>query len=182
MIKINLLPYREKAKKENIKRQITIVSGILVLFLLVLTGIQTYINMRIGTLEGEIKVAEDRLAVLSKQIGDIEKFKKDKRELEQKLAVIGKLEGNRLAPVQLLDEMTALVPIKDMWVERITEAGDNLKIEGIARNNMTVARFMRSLEKASFINSVDLVSSKEKEMSANKLQQFVLSCSMKRGS
>jgi len=34
MIKINLLPYREKEKKENLKHQIIVLSGSLMLFLL----------------------------------------------------------------------------------------------------------------------------------------------------
>ncbi len=36
MIRINLLPYREKEKKENLKRQVVIGSGVLVLVLLIL--------------------------------------------------------------------------------------------------------------------------------------------------
>jgi len=182
MIKINLLPYREKAKKEDIKRQIAIVSGILVVLILILVGMHIYINSRVSALEEEVKAAEDKLVVLTKKIGDIEKFKKDKQELEQKLAVINKLEADRLAPVKRLDEMTALVPIKDVWLEKLTETGDTLRIEGIARNNISIARFMRNLEKASFIRSVDLVSSKQKEITGQKLQQFILSCVMKRGS
>lgn len=181
MIRINLLPYREKAKKADIKRQIMIVSGTLVVLIIILVSTQIYINSRVNTFKREIKATEGTLAVLSKKIGDIEKFKKDKQVLERKLAVIGKLEGNRLAPVQRMDAMTVLVPVGDMWLEKLTESGDNLRIEGIARNSMTVARFMRNLEGVSFIRSVDLISSKEKEISGRKLQQFILSCVMTRG-
>ncbi len=181
MIRINLLPYREKEKKEDVKRQTIIFVGILVLLLLSLVGIQVYVNSRIASLEAEIKVAEDKLTVLSKKIGDIEKFKKDKGILERKLAVIGKLEGNRLAPVRRLDEMTRLVPAKDLWLEKMAETGDVLRLEGVARNSMTVAQFMRNLEGASFIRSVDLISSREKEISGIKLQQFIVTCVMAKG-
>ncbi len=42
MIKINLLPYREKAKKENLSRQITIIAGLFILFILCLVWLQLY--------------------------------------------------------------------------------------------------------------------------------------------
>jgi type IV pilus assembly protein PilN len=181
MIRINLLPYRDKEKKEDVKRQVAIFAGILALLVLSLAGVQLYLSSRIATLETEIKVAEDKLIVLSKKIGDIEKYKHDKSVLERKLAVIGKLDGNRLAPVRRLDDMTRLVPARDLWLEKMTETGDTLRVEGIARTNVTVAHFMRNLESASFIKSVDLVSSKEKEISGVKLQQFILTCVMAKG-
>jgi type IV pilus assembly protein PilN len=182
MIKINLLPYREKEKKENLQRQIVILSGVLVLVLLILVAIYLYVSMSIGGLETKIREGEAKLVVLNKKVGDIEGFKKDKKELEQKLGVITSLEGNRLFPVQMLDELNLIVPAKDAWLDRIVETGKDLRIEGVAKDNGTVALFMKNLEKASFIKSVDLVVSKEKEVAGVKLQQFILMCVMKRGS
>ena len=182
MIRINLLPYREKEKKENLQRQISIFSGVLVLVLLILVAVYLYVTMNIGGLETKIKEGEARLVVLNKKVGDIEGFKKDKKELEQKLGVIRSLEGNRLFPVQMLDELNLIVPAKDAWLDKIVATEKDLRIEGVAKDNGTVALFMRNLEKASFIKSVDLVVSKEKEVTGVKLQQFILMCVTKRGS
>jgi type IV pilus assembly protein PilN len=182
MIRINLLPYREKEKKENLQRQITISAGILVLLLLILTAVYLYITASISGLETKIKQGEANLVVLNKKVGDIEGFKKDKKDLEQKLGVIGSLEGNRLFPVQMLDELNLIFPAKDAWLEKVVVADKSLRIEAVAKDNGTVALFMKSLEKASFIKSVDLVVAKEKEMTGMKLQQFILMCVMKRGS
>lgn len=181
MIKINLLPYREKEKKENIKRQIIIISGSLLLFILILLTGHIYLNMTIGDLEDKIKEAEAKLVVLDKKVGDIEGFKKDKKELEQKLAVINTLEVNRFFPIRMLDELNMLVPTKDLWLDKVAETGKALRIEGVARDNAILSRFMRNLERAGFVQSVDLVVSKEKDFSSVKLQQFVLTCVMKKG-
>ncbi|MBU2054892.1 MAG: PilN domain-containing protein [Proteobacteria bacterium] len=181
MIKINLLPYREKEKKENIKRQIIIISGSLLLFILILLSGHIYINMTISDLEKKIKEAEAKLVILDKKVGDIEDFKKDKKELEQKLAVINTLEVNRFFPVRMLDELNMLVPTKDLWLDKVAETGRDLRIEGVARDNGILARFMRNLERAGFVQSVDLVVSKEKDFSGVKLQQFVLTCVTKKG-
>ncbi|MEI7671791.1 MAG: PilN domain-containing protein [Deltaproteobacteria bacterium] len=180
MIKINLLPYREAAKKENLRQQIMIISGTLVLFLLIILAVHLYFNALIRVMETKIQEAEARLVVLDKKVGDIERFKRDKKELEQKLGVINSLERNRLFPVRVLDELNLLVPSKEAWLEKITQKGQELRIEGVALNNGTVARFMKSIEKAGFVQSVELVVSKEKELAGVKLQQFILTCVMKK--
>ena len=181
MIKINLLPYREKEKKENLQRQIIILAGTLVLFFLIIIAVQLYFSMSISGMETKIREADARLVVLNKKVGDLDGFKRDKREIEQKLGVIKSLEGNRLFPVRMLDEINRLVPAGDIWLEKISENGQELRIEGIARDSITVAGFMKSLEKAGFIQSVDLGVSREKEISGVKLQQFILNCGIKRG-
>jgi type IV pilus assembly protein PilN len=166
MIRINLLPYREKEKKEDLTRQIVIIALAFVGFLLIIGSVHLYFFMSIGTLEKNIKIQEDKLAALTKIIGDIEVYKNDKAILEKKLAVINNLEENRLAPVRMLDELTT---------------GTDITIEGMARSNIAVAHFMKNLSGSTFIKSVDLVSTKEKEISGVKLQQFVISCVKKKG-
>jgi type IV pilus assembly protein PilN len=181
MIKINLLPYREKEKKENLQHQIITLSGALVLFLLIILAIHLYFSMNISGMETKIREGDARLIVLNKKVGDIESFKKDKRDLEQKLGVINSLETDRLFPVRMLDGLNMLVPAKEAWLEKITQTKQELRIEGTARDNGAVARFMKSLEKAEFIQSVELVVSKEKELVGVRLQQFILTCVIKKG-
>ncbi|MBM4315342.1 MAG: hypothetical protein FJ122_15700 [Deltaproteobacteria bacterium] len=181
MIRINLLPYREKEKKANIQSRIVFLTGALVIYLLVLGGVYFYFNMGIGELEKSIKEESAKLVALNKKVGDIEARKREKQEVEAKLGVIKSLEGNRLFPVQMLDELNLLIPAKDIWMEKINQTGNELRIEGVARNNDAVARFMKSLEAARFIQTVDLMGTKEKEVSGNKLQQFILTCITKKG-
>jgi len=181
MIKINLLPYREKEKKESLQQQIVIFAGTLVLFLLIILGVHLYFVMNVSGLETKIKEAEARLVFLDKKVGDIERFKKDKKELEQKLGVINSLETDRLFPVRMLDELNMIVPAKEAWLEKITQTKQELRIEGTARDNSVVANLMKNLEKVDFIQSVELVVSRERELVGVKLQQFTLSCVIKKG-
>jgi type IV pilus assembly protein PilN len=181
MIKINLLPYHEKAKKENISRQISIIAGSFVVFILLLIYVQIQLTSTISNLESQAKDAETTLVGLNKKIGDLEKFKADKKELEQKLAVIYTLEENRLAPVKTLDDLAALVPSKNIWLTKITQQGSNFKIEGVGRDNIAVADFMKTIETFEPIRSVNLISSKKTEISGITLQIFNFSCVMKKG-
>lgn len=100
--------------------------------------------------------------------------------MEQKLGVIATLEENRLAPVKTLDNLAMLVP-KDIWLVKITQKEDRLNIEGIGRDNIIVADFMKDVEKFDPIKSVDLISSKKTEIAGVTLQQFNFSCILKKG-
>jgi Tfp pilus assembly protein PilN len=101
--------------------------------------------------------------------------------LEQKLGVIAILEENRLTPVKTLDNLAMLVPSNDIWLAKITQKDDSIKIEGIGRDNIVVANFMKDIEKFDPIKSVDLVSSKKTDVSGITLQQFIFSCILKKG-
>jgi type IV pilus assembly protein PilN len=181
MIKINLLPYREKKKKENLVQQIWIISGSFIVFILLLFWLQIWINSSISDLKSQIKESEDSLVELDKKIGNLDKFKNDKKELEQKLGVIATLEENRLAPVKTLDNLAMLVPSKDIWLIKITQKDDGINIEGIGRDNIVVADFMKAIEKFDPIKSVDLISSKNTDISGITLQKFNFSCILKKG-
>lgn len=181
MIKINLLPYHEKAKKENISRQISIIAGSFVVFILLLIYVQIQLTSTISNLASQVKEKGTTLADLNKIIGDLEKFKIDKKELEQKLAVIHTLEENRLAPVKTLDDLAVLVPAKNIWLTKITQKGTGFRIEGVGRDNIAVADFMKTIEKFDPIQSVDLISSKKTEISGITLQIFNFSCVLKKG-
>ena len=181
MIRINLLPYRERQRKKTVLRGVLLLSGSLLLFLLLLVSVYLYIEGSTADIAKQLKDAEIRLAVLNKKVGDLEKFKKDKHEVERKLDVIKILDGSRLMPVRMLEELYPLVPVKDLWLEKLGQTEGELRLEGMARNNDVVARFMKELEKASFTQRVDLLGTKEKEVAGLKLQQFALSCALKKG-
>jgi type IV pilus assembly protein PilN len=181
MIKINLLPYREQEKKENLARQISIIAGSFIIFILLLIFVQFNLTSSINSLELQVKESEVILVTLDKKIGDLDKFKKDKKELELKLGVIKTLEENRLAPVKTLDDLAMLVPQKSIWLTKLTQNNDKLTIEGVGRDNIAVADFMKTIENFAPIKSVDLVTSKKAEIAGITLQQFNFSCVMKKG-
>ena len=135
----------------------------------------------ISDVKSKIKESEASLIELDKAIGDLDKFKNDKKELEQKLGVIATLEENRLAPVKTLDNLAMLVPSNNIWLIKITQKGDSVNIEGIGRDNVVVADFMKDIEKFDPIKSVDLISSKNTDIAGITLQRFNFSCILKKG-
>ena len=182
MIKINLL-YRsvaEKEKKTNIARQLVIVVVAAVIFTILLASVQIFMMRSIANIEGDIKVRETRLVALKKILGEIDDIRMEKQTLERKLAVIKRLEEDRLYPVRLLDEINAMVLPKDVRLTKVSEQGPQLSIEGVGRDNIAVALFMKNLELSRYIQSVELVSSRQVTISGVNVNQFSLSCVKKR--
>jgi Tfp pilus assembly protein PilN len=89
MIRINLLPYREIKKQETRSRMIFFLAAGMILYLLVLGGIQLYIWGSNRSLEADLKAKEEKLASLDKVVGEVDRYKKEKGILEKKLNVIG---------------------------------------------------------------------------------------------
>jgi type IV pilus assembly protein PilN len=182
MIKINLLfrSVEEKEKKANIARQLAIIVVASAIFVLLIASVQLYVMRTIMNLETDINMKERRLVVLKKIIGEIDDIKAEKKLLEKKLAVIKRLEEDRLYPVRLLDEINGLIPARDIRLTKISEQGNQLNIEGVGRDNIAVALFMKSLELSKYIQTVDLISSRQIETAGTKVNQFSLSCVKKR--
>lgn len=180
MIRINLLPYREKQKQAGIQKEVFLFSGLFLAFMLILAGSYVFLTFSIKGLEKEIQAKEETLNRLNKIVGEVEMFKKDKNALEKKLSVITRLEENRLAPVCHLDKLNSAIPTRDAWLDRMAKKEAEMQLEGVARSNMVLSQLMRNLEETGFLSTVDLVSSKQKEYSGMKFYQFVLSCKIKK--
>lgn len=181
MIRINLLPYHERAKIENLRRQIVIIAGCFIVFFLLILAIQLQISYQINRLQHDIKEKEARLVVLNKEVGDVERVKKEKAILEKKLSVIKRLDQDRLFPVRMFDDINIRIPAGQIWLEKLTQTGMELRIEGVAKDNTVVARFMKNLELSPYVQSVDLSVTKQAEFGDAKLQRFNITCILKKG-
>lgn len=181
MIKINLLPYKEERKKAAIVQQIVVLSASLIIFILIIGTTHFYMTMTLNRLERDVKAAQTKLEKLSKITGDLEKFKQDKALVEKKIAIIQSLEKGRSGPVRILDEFATRIPKGRVWLSTIGQVGTNLMVEGMAKDNPTIALFMKALEGSPYIRTVDLVSSEQQPVADVKLMRFKLSCTTQQG-
>ncbi|HPJ95936.1 MAG TPA: PilN domain-containing protein [Syntrophales bacterium] len=181
MIKINLLPYHETEKKVSQAKQIFVIVGSFIAFIACIAVLHLYMVARIVLLENNIRDSEQQITELKKIVGNIDEFKADKKNMENKIGLITKLEEGRTFPVNMLDQLASAVPTKELSLDSISQTETALSIEGKAKNTIAVANFMKSLETLAFIANVDLVSSKQDEFSGVKIQSFKLKCGIKKG-
>lgn len=179
MIRINLLPFRAARKKENIRRQVSIFMLSLVFLLIVLFYYNFSLNSKVGGLNTEIKHTKEELAKYNKINEEIAQIKKKLDNLNKKMAVMKTLEADRFEPTRLLDIMTQVVVPKRMWFTRLESTGDNVRIDGIALDNKTVADFMVRLEDCGLFREVDLKTLKRTKGKSENLKSFAITCTKK---
>ena len=176
MIRINLLPFRAARKKENIRRQVSIFMLSLVFLLIIFFYYNFSLSKKVDSLNTNIKNTKTELAKYNKINDEIAQIKKKLDNLKKKMAVMKTLEANRFEPTRLLDTMTQVVVPKRMWFTDLESKGENVKINGIALDNKTVADFMVRLEECGLFKEVDLKTLKRKKAQAADLKTFTISC------
>ena len=151
MIKINLLPIHERTKKESIRKQLTTGALIVVLAVAAL-GYLTFMQMqKIDGLNKTIEVQKAKQAKLEKEVGDLDKFKRKKDDLQKRKDAINELSKNRLGIVQVLDNLSKAKP-EDLYFLNLQQVSSgapwkdfSMVLKGVAVDNETIAQFMRNL-------------------------------------
>lgn len=164
MIRINLLPYRVARKKENVRIQVNIFLGSVVIVVLLIFLFNKFLGDKIEDLNKEIASTRTQLAKYEEINKEIAEIKKKLDVLERKIQVIESLERDRKAPVQNLDSLYNLVVEKRMWYTQLEEKGDSIKVSGIAIDNQTVADYMTRVEKSERFINVRLASIKQHKL------------------
>lgn len=177
MIRINLLPFRAKRKRENIRRQVSISGLMLLLFLLLLGGWFISLSSNVSALKSKESSKKVELEGYKKELEEIKKLEAAIKEIKTKLDVINNLKKGKTGPVLLLSAISDAVPKDKLWLTTLKEGNGILTLTGVAMDNETVALFMNNLEAAKeIITSVDLKSAKLKEINKLKVSDFSLEC------
>ena len=194
MIRINLLPYREERKKENILRQINVFLFVFFVVLAILIVINVRFSHTVTTLNTKIKNTKALLAQAETKSKKVDQIKKALEKLKQKTEVIRNIEKNRRASVMLLENMSKLVaektpgspsgasassenkPVKRLWFTSFVANGDNISINGIALDNKTIADFMSRLEDSKLYQNVTLKNIKQQIVNHLNLKNFDIGC------
>jgi type IV pilus assembly protein PilN len=126
--------------------------------------------------ETQLKLVQDDLIRLNKEVGEIDELKQRKAKLEQKLAVIKDLDKGRLRAAYILGELSQRTPEK-VWIESLDKNGKDLKIVGVALDNETIANFMDVLGRSKYFTGVELDVTEQIDRGGLKLMKFSLRCS-----
>ena len=177
MIKINLLPVRAAQKKESIRQQISIMILILIVISAGIGYAHISMTNNISHVEERITKVNIEIEQLKKKTGEVDDFKKKKRELIEKLNIIDRLSKNKTGPVLVLDAISNIIPDK-MWFSSIRQAGAGLEIDGVALDNETIAVFIASLKRSPRFKGINLIQTLQIDYESYKLTSFKLTCAV----
>lgn len=155
IMEINLLPHREARRAADLRESI----ALLVLGLVVLAGgiffMHKSVRSEIASAQANVTQLEADIAKFKPQQQLVETFKARKKELQDKLDVIGSLETARSGPVRMLDELSSNVPER-LWLTAIATKGSAIRLEGQSLDTGVVADFLRVLNASPYFVNVDL--------------------------
>jgi len=156
MARINLLPWRESLKQEREKR-FYISMGLAALVTLAL-GFAVHMEMdkRAAFQDQRNKFLIQQIAVLDKQIADIKTLELEKARLLNRMEVIQKLQKSRPEIVHLFEELVLAIP-EGAQMLKVSQAGENITIEGIAESNSRISSFMRNMAKSDWLADPELI-------------------------
>lgn len=174
MVKINLLPIKSELRKKALIEHVALLSLCIVLVFILSWFVQASVNHQKEMLQQEVTKTKLEIKKLTAEAGEIEKFKQQKQELERKLDIITDLNAKKTGPVEVLDQLSLLIPEK-AWITSMKNTGDNLILDGAAVDNPTIATFMKNLQASPYFQGVDLEVTQQQ--GAN--HRFTIKCRIK---
>lgn len=179
MIQINLLPWREQARKVKQKRFATIAGVVaccaiacVVLVHLRYLAKTHYQTKRNAMIQTELDTESNQLMSLNKQKEEVVK-------IDEQLRFIFDLRESSYYAVRILNEIAAANP-DAVTLEKVARAGKDITISGKAKSNLQVTMFMESLEKSKFFGQPVLSDINTKESEAGEDRKFELKMSEQR--
>jgi len=170
---INLLPWREELRQEQ-KKQFGILTVLMMILAASIVGLihlqmVTKINYQLSRnsfMSGEI-------SKLDEEIAEISELRKVRRSLVERMEVIQDLQRSRPSIVHLFTEIVKTVP-NGVYLESLTQTGDNLLMNGQAESNARVSTYMRNLDASDWLKAPNLKVIEIEDIKVNRISNFTL--------
>ena len=176
MIRINLLPVREARQRASMRQQGIMLGAALFAAIVVSGLLHTAIAAQLSSERQRVVAAQVELTKLEETLKEVERFRTEKEDIEQKLSIIARLEESRRGPVRIMDEIASRIPDR-MWLKRMKLSGGALELEGFGIDNEVIAAFLISLEESKFLTNVELKGSQLIQKHGLKLNEFKIRAS-----
>jgi type IV pilus assembly protein PilN len=173
MIRINLLPARERARAAGRRLDMAVAALGLGVLALGLIGAHTWQRASIMGANRALRQVNQELEKIQGPFADVTRMEQQKQELREKLRVIAQLEAKKTGPVRMLADLSDAAPDK-LWLTEFVDSGGTLKLTGLGVDEQTVADFLRRLGALSLFKTVDLDETSQIDQDGAKLKRFVI--------
>jgi len=171
MIKINLLPHREEARRAR-RQQFYVLIGLVT----VLAGLIWFlgfsiINRQIDVQKNKNEFLKSEIALLDKDIAEIKKLKSQTDSLLARKRVIEALQANRTEMVHLFNELAKKVP-EGIYLRTLTQTGQKIALTGVAQSNARITALMNNLDESPLLENSTLIETKAEIVGSRRLNAF----------
>lgn len=179
MIQINLLPWREQARKEKQKRFATIAGVVACCAIACVVLVHVRYLAKIHYQNKRNAMIQEQLDAESNQLMSLNKQKEQVVKIDEQLHFIFDLRESSYYAVRILNDIASANP-DAVTLDKILRAGKDITISGKAKSNSQVTMFMEALEKSKFFGQPVLSDINTKESNAGEERQFELKMSEQR--
>lgn len=183
MIRINLLPPEDRKKTRRIKlprfsaggpKAVWMIAA-LVAYAGMVIAIATLQSRQIADLEVKIAAAKEESKRLAPQLERIRQLTREREEVDRRLGIIASLDRERYFRVQILNELSEVLP-PNSWLTSVKETGGTqVTIDGVTFSNYLIADLMTGLDKSDHFQNVALSIAQEGHIMDHKVIQFTVS-------
>ena len=173
MPRINLLPWREAQRKRQ--RQeffLGIAAALGSAALLTLVG-RWQMSAAIANQNERNSVIEAEIAVLDKQIAEINGLENQKRRLIARMEIIETLQRSRPEIVHVFDEIVRVLP-EGVFLTTLRQTGPKIEMRGVAQSSTRVSAFMRNSDNSQWLADPQLRIVETKGSDATRGAEFTL--------
>jgi type IV pilus assembly protein PilN len=172
MPRINLLPWREKERREKKNAFFVMLGGALVGGLLASGAFYLIMSSMINAQQGRNGRLRTEIQTLDRQIQEINNLENQKQRFISRMQVIDKLQRSRSEVVHLFDEVTGIMP-DGVYLTGMKQTSHKLRFQGVAQSSTRVSTMMRSIAASQWLRDPEL-EVVENKSGANKGNSFVL--------
>lgn len=170
---INLLPWREELRQEQKKQFATMAVMTCVLAAAIVGLIHVQMQSKIDYQLSRNTFMTNEIKKLDDEIKEIRELKKVRRSLIERMEVIQDLQVSRPSIVHLFSEIVSSVP-NGVYLESLTQTGNNLLINGEAESNARVSTYMRNLSASDWLKDPNLTVIEIEDITVNRISTFTL--------
>jgi type IV pilus assembly protein PilN len=150
MPRINLLPWREAERKR--KRQefyLSLGAALATAALVTLLG-QWQMNSAIKQQQARNDYLAGEIALLDKQIEEINGLDAQKQRLLARMEIIETLQRSRPEIVHIFDEIVRVLP-EGVYLTYLRQSGTRFELRGVAQSSTRVSSFMRNIDASEWL-------------------------------
>lgn len=170
---INLLPWRAEKRQEQQKQFVFILVSTMILAAAIVGLIHIQMSGKIDYQLSRNKFVSTEISKLDAQIAEIRDLRKVRRNLLERMEIIQDLQTSRPSIVHLFTEIVGTVP-NGVYLEKLTQAGGNLVMNGLAESNARVSTYMRNLSNSEWLKDPNLTVIEIEDKKVTRISTFTL--------
>lgn len=152
MAYINLLPWREAARKEHQKNYVMVLALTALVSFLVCFLINMVYNARLDGQAKRNQYLESEIRILDQRIAEIRTLNETKRSLQQRMTLIEQLQGSRNLGTEVMLEITRIVPT-GVYLTQLEKKGSALLLLGKSESNNRLSNMLREAEQSELLTT-----------------------------